>query len=139
MTMRPPPQVPPVVWNDPGNPSHVIPGETLEKLLAEALKDRHQLASSRDYSEYERRAIRYMTRHRALIPDERDDVRFFQCRACGFNPNYRSTDGQTPIRKWFWSKHEESCKDLVRLSRWLRVRFFRGKRNIISTEVEIPL
>ena len=128
-------ELPPLVWIDRfGN---AVAVEPLGHFVDEAKEERRRHASQRDYSDYEKRAIRYMVRHRALAPDEQNDVRFFQCRACGFNPNYKTPDGQMPIRKWFWAKHEETRKELVRLSRTIRVRFFRGRRNIISTEVSI--
>ena len=134
---KPRPAIPPVTVHQRGlaGPySAWNAGETMESLLKEAMRHRERLVAARDYSAYEQRAIRYMTRHRALIPEELEDVRFFQCRACGFNPGFQTGDKQTPIRKWFWAKSEETRKDLVTLSRALRVKFFRGKRNVASVD-----
>jgi hypothetical protein len=95
-----------------------ITGETLERLLAEAMAKRSHVIETKVYDAYERRASAYMVRRRQMPDSERADTRYFQCRACGWNPY------DDDVRRWFWALAFTCRRDLVRLSRVMHVPFY---------------
>jgi hypothetical protein len=98
----------------------IVTGETLERELSRAMAKRQQKQEVDEYNEYERRACGYMVKREAMPASELSDPCYFQCRACGWNPH------EPQIRRWFWARSITSRRDLVTLSRKIRVTFFRG-------------
>ena len=96
-------------------------GMLLGNILGPALQRHRETMQERDYANYRRRAMSMLRRWRSMPRGEWVDARFFECRACGFDPLDSS------IHCWFWGLGDDSRRTLVILSRKMRVRFCSAK------------
>jgi hypothetical protein len=98
-----------------------VSGESLRNFLEEAMRTRNEALVVEEYGKYEIRATGYMVKREAMPKHELSDPCCFQCRACGWNP-YDAT-----VHSWFWALSLVYRRELVSLSRKIRVSFYRGK------------
>jgi hypothetical protein len=103
-----------------------VSGYTLQSLLDAAIAANLEELDVCEFDGYQRRAIDRLIRRGAMPDDERADGRYFECRACGFNPyaTFRQGRRQGTIKDWFFPLSKESRRDLVKLSRKIRVSRF---------------
>lgn len=97
-----------------------LTGERFSALLEDALRLKQNQLEADQFNAYERRAIAYMIRREIMPASEGGDPLCFQCRACGWNPY------DAKVRAWFWRLSVDRRRELVRLSRKIRVVFWRG-------------
>ncbi len=115
-----------------------IPGLTAQSLMAEIDQQTESNEATqwwRDYLAYRQRAIKWSGKKKKLLPEEMDDPRFFEMRACGFDPYDKTIDYKTDIeftmRKWFFGEFktrwgllgDNERYQLVMDSRRMRVRY----------------
>lgn len=101
---------------------HEMTGYAMGPLIDEARREGSEQREVVEFDHYQRKAIERLVRRNAMPANEMADGRYFQCRACGWNP----TDSQ--VYKWFFPLPPKHRAALVKLSRKLRITHFVSAR-----------